>query len=161
MHTWTARGVAALAGAAPGRGRRIACHTGRMHPADSCPCGSRRHYADCCRPAHIGEEPSPTAERLMRSRYSANVLGSAPYLLASWHPSTRPRRIDLDPDVQWRRLQIVDTSFGGEGDEEGLVEFRASYRSPAGPGLVHERSRFLREDGRWLYVDGEMLGDEA
>lgn len=97
----------------------------------------------------------------MRSRYSANVLGSAPYLLASWHPSTRPRRIDLDPDVQWRRLQIVDTSFGGEGDEEGLVEFRASYRSPAGPGLVHERSRFLREDGRWLYADGEMLGDEA
>ncbi|MBF4462569.1 MULTISPECIES: YchJ family protein [unclassified Rathayibacter] len=128
-----------------------------MHTADSCPCGSRRHYADCCRPAHLGEEPSPTAERLMRSRYSANVLGSAAYLLASWHPSTRPPRIDLDDDVRWRRLQIVDTAAGGEGDVEGLVEFRASYRSAAGAGLVHERSRFLREGGRWLYVDGEIL----
>lgn len=93
----------------------------------------------------------------MRSRYSANVLGSAAYLLASWHPSTRPPRIDLDDDVRWRRLQIVDTAAGGEGDVEGLVEFRASYRSAAGAGLVHERSRFLREGGRWLYVDGEIL----
>lgn len=95
----------------------------------------------------------------MRSRYSANVLGSAGYLLASWHPSTRPPRIDLDDGVRWRRLQIVDTARGGEGDDEGLVEFRASYRSPDGPGLVHERSRFLHEDGRWLYVDGELLDD--
>ncbi|AZZ52194.1 YchJ family protein [Rathayibacter festucae] len=132
-----------------------------MHPADACPCGSRRHYADCCRPAHLGETPSPTAERLMRSRYSANVLGSAGYLLSSWHPSTRPKRVDLDDDVRWRRLQIVDTSFGGEDDAEGLVEFRASYRSSEGPGLVHERSRFLREDGRWYYVDGELLDDES
>ncbi|NRD07379.1 SEC-C domain-containing protein [Rathayibacter agropyri] len=132
-----------------------------MHPADSCPCGSRRHYADCCRPAHLGEEPSPRAERLMRSRYTANVLGSAGYLLASWHPSTRPARIHLDENVRWRRLQIVDTVRGGEGDDEGLVEFRASYRSPAGLGLVHERSRFVREDGQWLYLDGEILDDHA
>lgn len=96
----------------------------------------------------------------MRSRYSANVLGSAAYLLASWHPSTRPARIDLDDDVRWRRLQIVDTARGGEDDAEGLVEFRASYRSSAGAGLVHERSRFVREDGRWLYLDGDLLGDE-
>lgn len=93
----------------------------------------------------------------MRSRYSANVLGSAPYLLASWHPSTRPPRVDLADDVRWRRLQIVDTAFGGEDDDEGLVEFRASYRSAEGAGLVHERSRFLREDGRWYYVDGDLL----
>jgi len=97
----------------------------------------------------------------MRSRYSANVLGSAAYLLASWHPSTRPGRIDLDDDVRWRRLQIVDTARGGEDDTEGLVEFRASYRSSGGPGLVHERSRFVREGGRWLYVDGDLLGDDA
>lgn len=97
----------------------------------------------------------------MRSRYTANVLGSAGYLLASWHPSTRPARIDLDENVRWRRLQIVDTVRGGEGDDEGLVEFRASYRSPAGLGLVHERSRFVREDGQWLYLDGEILDDHT
>lgn len=97
----------------------------------------------------------------MRSRYTANVLGSAGYLLASWHPSTRPARIDLDENVRWRRLQIVDTVRGGEGDVEGLVEFRASYRSPAGLGLVHERSRFVREDGQWLYLDGEILDDHT
>lgn len=97
----------------------------------------------------------------MRSRYTANVLGSAGYLLASWHPSTRPARIDLDENVRWRRLQIVDTVRGGEGDDEGLVEFRASYRSPAGLGLVHERSRFVREDGQWFYLDGEILDDHA
>lgn len=97
----------------------------------------------------------------MRSRYSANVLGSAPYLLASWHPSTRPPRVDLDDDVRWRRLQIVDTARGGEDDVDGLVEFRASYRSSEGVGLVHERSRFVREDGRWFYVDGDLLGDES
>lgn len=142
-------------------GGRATCDTVRMHPADACPCGSRRHYADCCRPAHLGETPSPTAERLMRSRYSANVLGSAPYLLASWHPSTRPPRVDLDDDVRWRRLQIVDTARGREDDVDGLVEFRASYRSSEGVGLVHERSRFVREDGRWFYVDGDLLGDES
>lgn len=96
----------------------------------------------------------------MRSRYSANVLGSAPYLLASWHPSTRPARIDLDDDVHWRRLHIVDIVRGGERDEEGVVEFRASYRASGGSGLVHERSRFVREDGRWLYLDGELLGED-
>ncbi|PWJ62663.1 SEC-C motif-containing protein [Rathayibacter iranicus NCPPB 2253 = VKM Ac-1602] len=97
----------------------------------------------------------------MRSRYSANVLGSARYLLTSWHPSTRPARIDLDESVQWRRLQIVDTVRGDEGDDDGLVEFRASYRSPAGVGLVHERSRFVREEGQWFYLDGEICDDEA
>lgn len=81
----------------------------------------------------------------MRSRFSAFVLGLSDYLLASWHPSTRPATLELD-DTEWRRLQIVDVS----GD---VVEFRASYRG----GLLHERSRFARVDGRWLYVDGDLL----
>lgn len=87
----------------------------------------------------------------MRSRFSAFALGRGEYLLASWHPSTRPGSLDLDPDIEWRRLQIVDTA----GD---VVEFRASYRGSEGAGLLHERSRFTQVDGRWLYVDGELLG---
>lgn len=93
----------------------------------------------------------------MRSRYSAFALGLAPYLLASWHPSTRPAELDLDTDVTWRRLQIVDTVAGGQGDADGIVEFRASFRGPDGAGLVHERSRFSRHEGRWVYVDGDLF----
>jgi SEC-C motif-containing protein len=115
-----------------------------------CPCGSGEQYDACCGPAHAGAA-APTAEALMRSRYSAFALGLEPYLLASWHPSTRPARLDLDPELTWRRLQIVDTG-------EGVVEFRASYRGPDGAGLLHERSRFVQEAGRWYYLDGEILG---
>jgi SEC-C motif-containing protein len=94
----------------------------------------------------------------MRSRYSAFALGLGSYLLASWHPSTRPADLDLDADVTWRRLQVVDTVAGGVGDAGGEVEFRASYRAPAGSGLLHERSRFVRADGRWTYLDGDVRG---
>jgi len=93
----------------------------------------------------------------MRSRYSAFVLGDAAYLLASWHSSTRPADLDLDDAVTWRRLQVVDTVAGGADDADGVVEFRAAHRSPAGAGLLHERSRFVREDGRWRYLDGDVL----
>jgi SEC-C motif-containing protein len=78
----------------------------------------------------------------MRSRFSAFVLGLDAYLLASWHPSTRPVTLELDDEVEWRRLQIVDVS----GD---VVEFRASYRG----GLLHERSRFVQEGGTWFYLN--------
>jgi len=98
-----------------------------------------------------------TAEALMRSRFEAFARGDAEYLLASWHPSTRPAALDLDVVVEWRRLQIVDTVAGGPDDVDGVVEFRASYRSPDGAGLLHERSRFTRGDGRWFYVDGDIL----
>ena len=121
----------------------------------ACPCGSGRGYAECCGPLHAGA-PALTAEALMRSRFSAFARGDAAYLTASWHPLTRPRDLDLDADVVWRRLQIVDTVAGGPGDAEGVVEFRASYRAPDGAGLLHERSHFTRVDGRWVYVDGDV-----
>ncbi len=93
----------------------------------------------------------------MRSRYSAFALGLDAYLLASWHPSTRPAALSVDDGTVWRRLQIVDTVAGGEGDATGFVEFRASFRDAAGEaGLLHERSRFERVDGRWLYLDGTV-----
>jgi len=122
----------------------------------ACPCGSGRPYAACCGPVH-GGEPAVTAEALMRSRFSAFARGDASYLLASWHPSTRPATLELEPGLAWRRLQLVDTLAGGPDDAEGVVEFRASYRRPDGAGLLHERSRFVRADGRWVYLDGEHL----
>ena len=104
-----------------------------------CPCGSGLEYSGCCEPLHLGAAAS-NPEALMRSRSSAFALGLDAYLLASWHPDTRPATLELD-DTVWRRLQIVDTS----GD---VVEFRASYRG----GVLHERSRFAQVDGRWLYL---------
>jgi SEC-C motif-containing protein len=86
----------------------------------------------------------------MRSRFSAFALGLAPYLLATWHPSTRPATLDLDDDIERRRLQVVDVSAD-------VVEFRASFRGSDGAGLLHERSRFAFEGGRWLYVVGDIL----
>jgi SEC-C motif-containing protein len=94
----------------------------------------------------------------MRSRFSAFALGLDVYLLSSWHPSTRPATVELDDGGVWRKLQIVDTVAGGPDDETGVVEFRASFRDADGvAGVLHERSRFTRADGRWLYLDGDIL----
>ncbi|MFD1713709.1 YchJ family protein [Amnibacterium flavum] len=127
----------------------------RSAASAACPCGSGRPYSDCCGVVHAGAA-ALTAEQLMRSRYSAFVLRLAPYLLKTWDPSTRPRTIELD-DTRWRRLQIVDTVGGGPHDADGVVEFRASYRTDEGVGVLHERSRFVRADGDWVYLDGRQL----
>lgn len=95
-----------------------------------------------------------TAEALMRSRFAAFKAGDAAWLLATWHPSTRPDGLDLADNPRWRGLQIVDTVAGGEDDVDGVVEFRATYLADDALGILHERSRFVREDGRWFYVDG-------
>lgn len=96
-----------------------------------------------------------TAELLMRSRFAAFRDGDVEWLLASWHPSTRPATLDLTDNPRWRGLQIVDTVDGGEDDDTGIVEFRATYLQPGGEvGVLHERSRFVREHGRWFYLDG-------
>jgi len=128
-----------------------------------CPCGSGHDYAGCCEPLHLGAA-AETAEALMRSRFSAFALRSTNprldgYLLSSWHPSTRPATLELDDGTTWRRLQIVDTVDGGPDDETGIVEFRASFRDTDGTaGVLHERSRFVRVDGRWVYLDGDIRG---
>ena len=83
----------------------------------------------------------------MRSRYSAFALGDAAYLLRTWHPRTRPAALDLDPELTWLSLQVLDT-----GPAE--VEFIARYRGPGGRGFLRERSRFAQRDGTWFYVDG-------
>ena len=125
-------------------------------PADSarCPCLSGLVFGECCGPLLRGEATAPTAERLMRSRFTAFVTGDEAYLLASWHPTTRPKALDLDPGVRWFRLDVESTSEGGPFDVRGVVRFTAHYRDAGGADRQQETSRFVREAGRWLYVDG-------
>ena len=122
---------------------------------DPCPCGSTHPYPECCGLYHAGA-PAPDAQSLMRSRYCAYVLCNEPYLLATWHPSTRPDSIPLDPAQKWLGLTVLDAKATGELSAE--VEFIARSRvSNAAALRLHERSRFVREDGRWLYVDGDFV----
>jgi len=121
--------------------------------AARCPCLSGASYGSCCAPFHRGDELAPSAERLMRSRYSAYVTGNARYLLATWHPTTRPAALELDPAQRWYLLDILRTSRGGMLEDSGTVEFRAKYRLGGGAGEQHEVSRFVRERRRWFYVD--------
>jgi SEC-C motif-containing protein len=92
----------------------------------------------------------------MRSRYSAFVVLDSDYLLRTWHPDTRPAALDLDPHIEWRRLDILTTRRGGPLDTEGTVEFAAHYRSQGERGVQRESSRFLRIDRRWYYLDGDV-----
>lgn len=122
---------------------------------DRCPCLSGETYGNCCGRYHRGPQTAPTAEALMRSRYSAFAAGLSRYLLDTWHPSTRPAVLELDDDLQWRRLDIEETTAGGPLDTQGTVKFSAYYRDGGRRGVQTETSRFVREGGSWLYVDGE------
>jgi len=119
-----------------------------------CPCTSGLVYDECCGPLHRRERTAGTAEQLMRSRFSAFAVGDAAHLLRTWHPSTRPATLDLDPDVRWYRLDVLATSGGGVFDDEGTVEFVAYHRGPDGRGAMRELSRFRRGTDGWQYVDG-------
>jgi len=115
-----------------------------------CPCGSGLAYAACCGPLHAGA-PAATAEALMRSRYTAYVQLNEPYLLATWHASTRPATLDLAL-TKWIGLTVKRHETRGE---EAVVEFVARYKLNGRAHRLHETSRFVREDGRWCYVDGQ------
>lgn len=117
-----------------------------------CPCGTGLPCAECCGPLHAGGAAA-TAEQLMRSRYSAFALGDAAYLLRTWHSTTRPPALDLDPDVRWTGLDVLATADGGLLAAEGTVRFRASFVQAGIAGTQEERSRFARENGDWRYVD--------
>jgi SEC-C motif-containing protein len=115
-------------------------------------------FEQCCgRFIHdFSGTPAPDAESLMRSRYSAFVLARADYLLVTWHASQRPAAIEFDPGVKWLGLEVRQHRVLDATHAE--VEFIARQKSPGSPALrLHERSRFLREDGRWYYVDGDQL----
>lgn len=129
-------------------------------PAEPCPCGSARPYADCCARYHAdgGGLPAPTAEALMRSRYSAYVHGLRDYLLATWHPSTRPAMLEPDPPaLRWLGLELRAHRPGTDGDpDRATVEFIARSKLGGRAHRLHETSRFVREAGRWYYLDGDI-----
>ena len=118
----------------------------------SCPCGSGKAYAECCQGFHRREAVPESPEALMRSRYSAFVLGLADYLLATWHPDTRPATLDVSDSPDWVGLEVL--SSGSEGDR-GQVHFRAMYRVQGGFGYLEEESDFVGEEGRWYYLSGK------
>lgn len=93
----------------------------------------------------------------MRSRYSAYVHHEDDHLFRTWHPRTRPDDVDTDNALAWGRLEVIETLAGGAEDQDGVVEFRATYRLGDQLGALHERARFTRRAGRWLYVDGDEL----
>jgi SEC-C motif-containing protein len=126
-----------------------------VNPQHACPCGGGRPYAACCGPLHQGEA-AVTAGALMRSRYTAYVLRLDAYLLSTWHSSTRPSMLELADaaDAATRWLGLTVKAHRQQGDT-AVVEFIARYRiGGASAQRLHETSRFVREDGRWYYLDG-------
>ncbi|MBB6559703.1 SEC-C motif-containing protein [Acidovorax soli] len=128
----------------------------------ACPCGQLNArqkplaYVDCCGRyvEHFDTTPAPDAQHLMRSRYSAFVRERADYLQATWHPRTRPADLDFDPATRWLGLSV--RSHRSTGADTAEVEFVARYRVGGKAVRLHETSRFVREDGRWFYVDGDQ-----
>lgn len=91
----------------------------------------------------------------MRSRYSAYAKGLEPYLLRTWHTSTRPAEVAIAPTLRWTGLEVRRVDAGGPHDDLGTVEFVARYELDGASGELHEVSRFVRLDGEWVYLDGE------
>jgi SEC-C motif-containing protein len=137
--------------------RRRVGHAVAMDQPTPCPCDAARRYAACCGRWHTGLQhlQAPTAEALMRSRYSAFVLGLTDYLADTWHPSTRPvAPITLTPGVRWLGLDV--RSHAALDAEHARVEFLARSKYGGRASRLHETSRFVREAGRWYYLDGDV-----
>lgn len=120
-----------------------------------CPCGSTKPYTACCARYVEGAEPAPTAEALMRSRYTAYTLLKEDYLLATWHPSARPASLGLQAEVPTKWLGLEVKRHEQQDAGHAIVEFVARYKVHGRAHRLHEISRFVREEGRWLYVDGD------
>ena len=119
----------------------------------ACPCGGAS-FANCCAPILDGALAAPTAEKLMRSRYTAFALGHDDHLRRSWHPDTRPTPVRAGRRT-WCGLEIVATTGGTMLDASATVIFLASYTEEGRRGVLGECSRFVRHEGRWVYLDGE------
>jgi len=126
-------------------------------PHDPCPCGTALPYAACCGRYHAGplHLQAPDAPSLMRSRYSAYVMGLRDYLLATWHASTRPAELEPDPPgLKWLGLDVKRATV--QDAEHASVEFVARSKLGGRAHRLHEVSRFVKEGGRWFYVDGDI-----
>jgi SEC-C motif domain protein len=131
-------------------------------PGAACPCGrlgpekKPLSFDQCCGRwlGHLSDA-APDAESLMRSRYTAYVMGDEDYLLASWHASTRPAAVPLDKAAKWLGLEVRNHVV--LDPTHAQVEFVARYRVGGRGARLHERSRFVREGGRWYYVAGDTI----
>ncbi len=128
----------------------------------SCPCGSGKDHVECCTPYISGDKPAPTAEALMRSRYSAYALNQLDYLKVSLAPEAMEGHDDESvkqwaESAEWLGLQIHDKWAGEEGDEAGIVEFSATYAIDGEEQTHRERAEFKKMGEHWRYVDGHMV----
>ena len=121
-----------------------------------CPCGNNKPYADCCGRYLDRNEIPGTAEALMRSRYTAYTLLREGYLLDSWHVSTRPEKLGLAEEASSKWLGLQVKRHEQTNDSHAIVEFVARYKVAGRAHRLHEVSRFICEDGRWFYVNGEV-----
>lgn len=121
-----------------------------------CPCGSARNLQDCCQPLLLAERLPASAEALMRSRYTAYVLNDAAYLLATWHPDTCPESLDLDQTSPTQWLGLAVKRYSQIDADHAEVEFVARYKIDGRGFRMRETSRFVRLEGRWLYLDGDL-----
>lgn len=129
--------------------------------SDPCPCGRPTSYDACCGPLHLGDRRAATAEELMRSRYAAYARGEVPYLVETLHPE---KRAGLDRHgllrsatrTRWLGLEIRAVAGGSLLEQAGTVEFVAHYEEGGQASALHERSRFVRHEGAWVYLDGEF-----
>ena len=126
-----------------------------------CPCGSGQAFANCCGPYLDGATVAPSAEALMRSRYTAYVRADVAYLNGSWDPATRPASLDLDQGPRWCGLEIIHCDQGHNEDDTGRVEFIASYLDGEHLRYLHEISSFVRHEGHWLYREGDIQPGRA
>jgi SEC-C motif-containing protein len=132
-----------------------------MNDNDLCPCGSELSLSDCCGPIVSGERLAPTAEALMRSRYTAYALGDMAHLKRSldprWHATfDEPGAKEWSEKATWKGLTVLSTKAGREGDEEGEVEFVARFEMDGQEQQMRERARFRKKGGEWRYLDGKV-----
>lgn len=130
---------------------------------ENCYCCSGKNFSDCCQPFLNGNAKPPTAESLMRSRFSAYAIRNVEYLLKSTHPATRKFHNFDEIEIWaksnvWQKLEVVSVNKGEYKDKEGIVEFKAFYLDQNSTSQVHhEISNFKKELGKWFYVDGKII----
>ena len=126
---------------------------------DYCPCGNNKTYEECCKPLIDGVEKAEIAEQLMRARYTAFTKAKVNYIMSSHQKKTRPLK-ERDKmqkwlnAVEWMGLVVVKTEDGNVNDSSGTVEFRAIYLEDGQTQVIHEKSLFEKEKGKWVYVSG-------
>lgn len=125
--------------------------------ATNCLCGSPITYQQCCELLHAGPAYALTTEALLRSRFTAYAMHNEAYLLTTWDPTTRPASVDFSKDTgEWKKLEIIMTKKGSAKDSKGIIEFKAFFTVEGEPRVMNEISRFIKKQGRWLYLDGKV-----